>query len=90
MYNHGEEVQAVIALPGYRLAVQFFDGTVGLVEMKSLIESPDAGIFAALREPSVFKTATIEIGTVTWPNGADLAPDAMHDALAAHGEWHPA
>jgi hypothetical protein len=89
LYNHGDEVQAVIALPGYRLAVRFFDGTSGLVEMKSLIESPDGGVFTGLRERSVFEAVKIEIGTVIWPNGADLAPDAMHDELAAHGEWHP-
>jgi len=24
---------------------------------------------------------------VAWPNGADLAPDAMWDAIRAHGYW---
>ena len=47
-------------------------------------------MFATLRDPAVFNDVKIEIGTVTWPNGADLAPDAMHDELAARGEWHPA
>ena len=89
-YNHAEEVQNVIALPGFRLAVRFFDGTSGIVDMKNMIEGHEAGVFATLRDPAVFNDVKIEIGTVTWPNGADLAPDAMHDALAARGEWHPA
>jgi hypothetical protein len=29
----------------------------------------------------------MEMGTVAWPGDIDLAPDAMHDALAATGEW---
>ena len=90
MFNHGDEVQNVIALPGYRLAVRFFDGTSGIVDMKTVIESHEAGVFAALRDPSVFNAVKIDIGTVTWPNGADLAPDAMHDELAIRGEWCPA
>lgn len=90
MYNHPDEVQNVIALPGYRLAVRFFDGTSGVVDMKEMIEGQEAGVFAALRDPSMFNAVKIDIGTVTWPNGADLAPDAMHDELAARGEWRPA
>ncbi len=30
----------------------------------------------------------VELGVVTWPGEIDLAPDAMHAELAAHGEWH--
>ncbi len=87
MYNHGDEVENVIPLPGYRLAVRFFDGTSGIVDMSAMIAGDEAGIFAALRDPSMFNSVAIDIGTVIWPNGADLAPDAMHDELAARGEW---
>jgi hypothetical protein len=89
MYNHPDEVQSVITLPGYRLAVRFFDGTSGIVDMKAMIEGDEAGVFAALRDVFIFNAVKIDIGTVTWPNGADLAPDAMHAALAACGEWYP-
>jgi hypothetical protein len=88
VYNHPYQVQSVIALPAYRLALRFFDGTSGIVDMKAMIEGEGAGVFAALRDPALFNAVTIDIGTVTWPNGADLAPDAMHAELAAHGEWH--
>jgi hypothetical protein len=29
----------------------------------------------------------LEFGAVVWPNGEDLAPDAMYDAIRASGEW---
>jgi Protein of unknown function (DUF2442) len=81
------EVQAVIPLHDYRLAVRFSDGISGIVDMKTRIEGPDAGVFAPLRDPMIFNVVKIESGTVTWPNGCDLAPAAMHAELAAHGEW---
>ncbi len=87
VFTHPEDVKNVIALPDYRLAVQFFDGTTGIVEMKAMIEGEGAGMFAELRDPTKFRAVKIDIGTVTWPNGADLAPDAMHSEFRAHGEW---
>ena len=44
-------------------------------------------IFAPLRDPEVFRQVRVEMGAVAWPNGADLAPDAMYDNIRAHGHW---
>jgi hypothetical protein len=43
--------------------------------------------FEPLRDPSYFREVRIELGAVAWPNGADLAPDAMYDAIRASGHW---
>ena len=67
--------------------VSFADGLTGLVDMARLLHSPKAGVFAALRDPSLFARVTIEHGVVTWPGELDLAPDAMHDAIRQHGVW---
>lgn len=76
------------ALPGYRLTVAFQDGTGGTVDMARLIHSPDAGVFAPLRDQTFFAQVYIAYGAVTWPGESpDLAPDAMHKALATSGEW---
>jgi len=40
-----------------------------------------------LRDPAEFAKARIDMGAVTWPNGADLAPDAMYDAIRSQGLW---
>lgn len=80
-------VAAVTDLPDYQLLVRFNDSCEGVVRMKSLVTSPDAGVFAALADPAVFAQASIVQGAVTWPGDIDLAPDAMHAAIAATGEW---
>jgi hypothetical protein len=82
-----DDVRDVIPLPGYRLAVRFHDGTAGTVDMAAMITAPTAGVFARLRDPVEFARVHVLYGVVTWPGELDLAPDAMHDALAATGEW---
>lgn len=77
----------VKALPNYSLEVTFTDGTCGHVEMKSLIMSEIAGVFASLKDVSLFNQVSLEHGAVTWPGGIDLAPDAMHDEIKEHGKW---
>lgn len=82
-----DDVRDVIPLPGYRLAVRFNDGTAGIVDMSARVRSPDAGVFVPLADPQRFAEVFVEHGAVTWPGELDLAPDAMHAELSAHGEW---
>jgi hypothetical protein len=44
-------------------------------------------VFEHIRNPRLFREVRVELGAVTWPSGADLAPDAMYDAIRAHGFW---
>lgn len=78
-------VVEVRALPGYRLAVRFADGTSGEVDMARLVQSARAGVFASLRETSVFESVHVRYGAVAWPNDVDLAPDALYASIKANG-----
>jgi hypothetical protein len=80
-------VLTVNTLPDYSLKVRFMDGLEGTVDMKRMVLSTNAGVFEALRNPSVFSQAHVELGVVTWPGELDLAPDAMYDEIKAHGTW---
>jgi len=80
-------VTRVEALPGFRLKVTFADGLTGTVDMSRMVQSPQAGVFAKLQDPSAFAQVRLEYGAVTWPGDLDLAPDAMHAAILKHGEW---
>jgi len=64
--------------------VRFQDGLEGLVQF---LPSAFRGVFTQLREPDVFRLAYIKDGVLTWPGELDLAPDAMHAAIAREGTW---
>jgi hypothetical protein len=80
-------LKEVVALPGYRLQVRFLDGLEGTVDMSRLVCSETAGVFAALRDETVFRQVFLEYGAVTWPGEIDLAPDAMYDEIKKNGTW---
>ena len=51
--------------------------------------SVNGTVFEALRNPDVFAQVKVVMGTVQRPNGANLAPDAMYDAIRQDGFWAP-
>lgn len=75
------DVRSVQHLDRYRLRVSFADGTTRVVDLEAKLSGPLGPVFEPLRDVAFFASATVdpETGTVTWPNGADLAPDALHD-----------
>jgi len=82
-------VVAVDAVPDFRLQVTFVDGTRGEVDLGNFLNGPNTNgtVFESLRDPAVFTQVRVVMGVVQWTNGADLAPDAMYDAIKAHGRW---
>lgn len=82
-------VTSVTALPDAQIEVTFVDGTSGKVDMRAFLRRPniDGTVFEPLRDPAVFAGARVVMGAVLWPNGADLAPDAMYDAIRKTSVW---
>ncbi|MBK7582356.1 MAG: DUF2442 domain-containing protein [Myxococcales bacterium] len=83
--------RVVTAAPGsdFQFRVVFADGTQGSVDMRVFLQSQQVSgtVFEALRSAGFFAQLRVEHGVVTWPNGADLAPDAMYDAVVERGVW---
>jgi hypothetical protein len=74
-----QKVVKVEALDGYRLSIYFDDGVAGTVDLSARLFGP---VFEPLKDPAYFRRVAIdEFGVVCWPNGADLAPDALHARL---------
>mgnify|MGYP001114178301 CR=1 FL=1 len=72
-------VKSVEPLSGFRLAVEFEDGVSGIVDLSGELFGE---MFEPLRDEAYFRQVGIdEFGVVCWPNGADLAPDALHKAI---------
>lgn len=62
----------------YTLAVRFEDGTEQRIDFRPILEGE---LFGPLQNQSVFNAVSIdkEVGTLTWPNGADFDPTTLHD-----------
>jgi hypothetical protein len=71
------KVLSVKSLPNWVLDIVFTNGTKCTISMKDRLFGP---VFEPLRNPQFFAQATVdEYGAVCWPNGADLAPDAIYE-----------
>ena len=65
--------------PNYRLRVEFSDGVAGTVDLSTRLFGT---VFEPLKDPTLFAQVNIdEFGALAWPNGADLAPDALYQTL---------
>ncbi|MBI5438313.1 MAG: DUF2442 domain-containing protein [Nitrosomonadales bacterium] len=64
-------------MPGYRLFLRFNNGVAGEIDLRDEFEGE---IFDALKDLAQFATAYQHpvMKTAARPNGADIAPDAMH------------
>lgn len=82
-------VTAVGVIADARLRVTFVDETTGDVDLGAFLSDVkiNGTVFDALRDPAIFSQAQVVLGAVQWPNGADLAPDAMYDAIRERGVW---
>ncbi len=74
-----ERVAKARALEGYRIHVEFSDGLSGDIDLSDRLFGP---VFEPLKDQDLFRQVCVdEFGAVSWPNGADLAPDALYRAL---------
>ena len=71
-------------LPDFRLRVRFSDGTEGEINLKDFIAKDARPIVAALRDPLAFSALRVDMDTVVWDNGFDLAPEFLHAQAKAH------
>lgn len=64
-------------LGGYRVRVTFADGLSGVVDLSAELWGE---AFEPLRDLELFKGLSVdaELGTVVWPNGADIAPEFLY------------
>lgn len=65
---------------GYRIWLAFNDGTEGEADLQDSLEGE---IFETLKQPTLFSRFLIEGGTLTWPNGADFAPEYLQSLTGA-------
>ena len=75
-----EKIVTAKPLEGYRIEVTFSDGLKGEIDISDRLFGP---VFRPLKDPDVFRQLKVdEFGAISWPNGADLAPDALHKTIS--------
>ena len=67
----------------YRIRCEFNNGKSGIADLKDSLWGP---VFESLKEFDKFREFRLspEFGTIVWPNGADIAPEALADPAARH------
>jgi hypothetical protein len=81
------KVRIAKPLGDYRLVIEFSDDTMG--ERDFSLTSETGPMLQPLKEPTYFRRLFVENGAITWPNGYDWDPIALHDEMKAAGELRP-
>lgn len=73
-------VTSATYIDGYRIELVFTDGNRGIVDLESLLWGE---VFTPLHDKTAFRAFHVdyELGTIAWPNGADVAPDTLYRML---------
>ena len=89
-----KDIVSASPLDGYRLSIRYEDGVEGIVDLGAIIGF--RGVFAPLKDPAYFSQVRVDpdLGTVSWPNGADLDPDVLYGQLVSNSDdlvsgWSP-
>jgi hypothetical protein len=75
--NYLPQVTQAKRVRGYVIATRFDDGTEKHIDISQWFHGP---VFKPLKDSSFFKKFFIDSGTLAWPNGVDIAPEALYEA----------
>ena len=78
MYEKVLHINTARYIKSYMIEVEFDDGVRKTVDVEPLLTGV---MFEPLKNKSTFSNLTIDpvSRTIMWPNGADLAPEALYE-----------
>ena len=84
-----KDIVAANALGDYRLRIRFEAGIEGAVDLAPHVSF--VGVFETLRDPAYFAQVRVDpaLGSVAWPNGADLDPVVLYGCLTGTPAFEP-
>lgn len=74
-------ITSVRPLRDFEVELDFSDGSSRAVDLSPYLRGP---VFQPIREdPALFRAVRVDrqLGTIVWPNGADLDPDVLYAGL---------
>jgi hypothetical protein len=69
-----------------RIHLVFNDGVENAVDLEPWLDGP---MSEPLRDPGYFRRFFPEGGSVTWPNGADIAPETLYERAKSSAAAQP-
>lgn len=69
-------------LHDYYIHITFSNGKEGKIDLKPFIGQ---GVFKPLLGKEYFKKFYVDGWTISWPNGADLAPETLYELIELSG-----
>lgn len=67
----------------FKILLEFNDGYKGIIDLKDELWGE---VFVPLKDELLFKQFTLKYGVLTWPNGADFAPEYLYERIQAKNE----
>jgi len=64
----------------FKIWLSFNDGVAGTIDFTDWL---GGSVFEPLKDPGYFARFFLDGGTVAWPNGADIAPETLHERVKA-------
>jgi hypothetical protein len=75
--NYLPEVVKAKYVKAFVIETYFDDGTSKFLDIAQWFRGP---VFRSLKNPRFFQKFFIDSGTLAWPNGVDIAPEALYRA----------
>lgn len=66
-------------LDEYKIWIKFFDDSAGEVDFSYYLSEGE--VFKPLQDVNYFKKFKLINGTISWDNGADFAPEFLHNLV---------
>jgi len=68
-------------LRDYLIEVDFDNSSHGIINLEEFLKKDHRKIFQELRDLKKFRKIKVDLDTITWENGADIAPGSLYELL---------
>ena len=63
----------------YKIRLRFSDDREGVVDLEGVIRNDHRNIFKELENIEAFRDFRVDMDTIVWSNGLDLAPEFLYE-----------